>query len=112
MQYINNHLPSDAMILFIFLGTRGYYCDREYLVLGENALGRTIDDSKTPEEIYAGLKALGVTHLLIYHDLLERWVKNKFSEDKRRNLERFFKNYVRLLYYEKGFSVSILKNNS
>jgi hypothetical protein len=28
MQYINDNLPAESLILFIFLGNRGYYCDR------------------------------------------------------------------------------------
>ena len=31
MRYINKNLPADAKILFIYMGNRGYYSDREYL---------------------------------------------------------------------------------
>ena len=110
MQYINEHIAPDALVLFIFVGTRGYYCDREYRVWGENVLHPLIVNSNTPEEILAGLKAKGITHLLIYHDLFEKWVKINFSEEKSRILEQFFRNKVMPLYYKNGFSVFALRN--
>jgi hypothetical protein len=32
MQYINSRLDPDAVVLFLFLGDRGYYCERKYVL--------------------------------------------------------------------------------
>jgi len=109
IQYINKNLPSDANLLFIFLGKRGYYCERKY-VLGESTLWQLLEKSYTPEEVLTGLKNLGITHLFIYHNILEKWAKNNYHGDKEVLLQEFLKKYVKLLYYKNGFSVSILGN--
>ena len=31
MQYVNENLPPDSRLLFLFMGKRGYYCDRDYI---------------------------------------------------------------------------------
>jgi hypothetical protein len=61
--YINGNLPEDALVSLIFLGNRGYYLDREY-VYGEEELLRVGREAETPEDILAGLRASGITHLL------------------------------------------------
>jgi hypothetical protein len=111
IRYINEHLPSNALILHIFTGNRGYYCERDY-VLGGSLIGRVFLQSKNPEEIRLRLEREGITHLLIYHHLFEKWVENNFSSEDADVVRAFFKRYVRLLFYEKGFSVSALGSPS
>ncbi|MBW1855322.1 MAG: hypothetical protein JRJ00_11715, partial [Deltaproteobacteria bacterium] len=109
MQYVNRHLSFDAQILFVFLGKRGYYCDRKY-VPGEGKLGRLVEKSNDPKEVLSELKGIGITNLLINYDIFQKWVKNNLTKEKQEVLKQFFEEYVRLLYYKDGFGVSALRN--
>jgi hypothetical protein len=109
MQYINGSLPANAKVLFLFVGGRGYFSDRDY-ILGEGTLAQFVRRARTPEEISTELRSTGVTHLLIFHPLFERWVKDNFQEEKQKLLKKFFENYVQFVYFRDGFSVSSLRN--
>jgi hypothetical protein len=111
MQYINGNLPADAKVLFLFVGGRGYFCDRDY-ILGEGMLAQFVRRARTPEEMSMELRSTGVSHLLIFHPLFERWVKDNFREEKQNLLKKFFENYVQFLFFRNGFSVSCLRNPS
>ena len=109
MQYINHHLGPDAVVYFIFLGNRGYYCDRDYLFGIElfNSLVKSADNS---HEILEGFQKTGITHLLIYNHLFEKWMKNNFSDEELSLTQTFFRKHLELLYFEKGFGVWALKD--
>lgn len=111
MRFMNNHLPQDAKVMLIFLGSRGYYCDRDY-VYGDEALGSVFQGSNSAEEMHSKLKGMGVTHLLIYDPLFVRWVDDNLKGREERALKPFFVNYVKLVYSQNGFSVFALENVS
>jgi len=107
MRFINSHLPQDAKVMLIFLGSRGYYCDRDY-VYGDEALGSVFQGSNSAEEMRSKLKGMGITHLLIYDPLFGRWVHSNLKESLEKGLKPFFLNYVKLIYSKNGFSVFAL----
>jgi hypothetical protein len=107
MSYINRHLPQNAKVMLIFLGSRGYYCDREY-VYGDEALGSVFQGSDRAEEMLSRLKGMGITHMLIYDPLFGRWVSDNLKEKVERSLKPFFLNYAKLVYSHNGFSVFAL----
>jgi hypothetical protein len=109
LQFINGHLPGNALVLFVFAGKRGYYCDRQYVVSGESRLRRLIRKAKTPEEIMAGLKRSGFTHLFIYNPIFIKWVEDNFKKEKKMMLEDLFLKYIKTLHHENGFSVSVIE---
>jgi len=109
LKYVNGHLPTDALILFVFVGKRGYYCDRQYVVSGESRLRRLIHKAKTTEEILAGFKRQGFTHLFIHNPIFIKWVDANFEKGKKRILEDLFIKHIKTLYHENGFSVSIIE---
>jgi 4-amino-4-deoxy-L-arabinose transferase-like glycosyltransferase len=111
MRFINNHLPQDAKVMLIFLGSRGYYCDREY-IYGDEALGSVFLGSDTAEEMHLNLKGMGITHLLIYDPLFARWITDNLRERMERSLKAFFLNYAKVLYSQNGFSLLALENVS
>jgi hypothetical protein len=111
MQYINGSLPANAKVLFLFVGGRGYFCDRDY-ILGEGTLAQFVRGARTPEEVSSELRSTGVTHLLIFHPLFEKWVKDNFQEEKQKLLKKFFEKYVQFLFFRDGFSVLSLRNPS
>ena len=109
MQYINKNLPEDSRILFVFLGKRGYYCDREYIFDMNNSkstIERLVKKANNVNEIYQGIRKSGVTHLLIYHCIFEKWKNDRFSIEEKELLNGFLYKYVEMVYYDKGFSVS------
>jgi hypothetical protein len=107
MRYINQNVPQNAKVMLIFMGSRGYYCGRDY-IYGDEALWSTFYGSNSAEEIRIKLKGTGVTHLLIYDPLFGRWASSNLKEKEERSLKPFFLNYAKLVYSHHGFSVFAL----
>jgi len=115
LRYINKNLPKDTRILFIFLGNRGYYCNREYIFDMNNnksMLRQFLKMSDSAEDLLLRLKRMEITHLLISHDIFNRWKKNSFTIKEQELLKRFFEKHVRLLYFKWGYGVSRLEYSS
>ena len=111
LRYINENLPMDSKIMFIFIGNRGYYCDREYIfdmLRNRSTLRQLIKTSDNPEKILEGLKEIGVTHLLIHYDIFNRWVEENFNSGDKQLLKKFFKRYIKLMFFKNGYGVSLL----
>jgi 4-amino-4-deoxy-L-arabinose transferase-like glycosyltransferase len=111
MRFINKYLPQDARVMLIFLGSRGYYCDRNY-VYGDEALNSIFLMSENGRDIRSKLKNMGITHLLIYDPLFGRWASDNLKEKAGRSLKAFFLNYAKVIYSQNGFSVFALENVS
>jgi hypothetical protein len=115
MRYINSNLPEDSKILFIFLGNRGYYCNREYIFDMNNnrsTLRQFLLKSDSTEDLLLRLKEMDITHLLISYDIFDRWGKNSFTIKEQKLLKRFFDKHVKLLYFKWGYGVSRLDYSS
>jgi len=114
IRYINKDLGSHDRILFLFMGNRGYYCEREYvfdMVSNRSLLRQLVKESSKPEEILRGLKENGITHMLIRYDIFDHWVKDEdqFTIREQELLGRFFEKHVELLYSKWGYGVSRLE---
>ncbi|MDB9822153.1 glycosyltransferase family 39 protein [Deltaproteobacteria bacterium] len=109
LRYINDNLHTDAKLLFIFLGKRGYYCDREY-VFNMEMLKNLIDESMRPEEIIRVLSDRSITHLLVNYSLFERWMSDNFFGEKQKLTQQFFREHLKLLFYINGFGLLELKS--
>lgn len=112
MRYINENLPHDARILFIYLGNRGYYCDREYIFdmyRNRSTFRQLVKASSDPETIFLGLKGMEITHLLICYDIFDRWVKANFTPKDREVMKAFFGKYVKHLFSKRGYGVSLIR---
>ena len=115
MRYINKNLRPDAKILFICMGNRGYYCDREYvfdMYQNRSMLQQSVRESINTDEALQRLQGGGITHLLICYDVFDRWVKRSFTIQEQELLNRFFKKHVRLLHFERGYGVYRLEYDS
>ena len=108
-RYINKNLAKKAKILFIFLGKRGYYCDRDY-VLGNDTLYQIVKNSDSPEQILSELKNKGITHFLIRYDIFDKWKKDNFSHNKLYLLDIFMAKYSKMLFIKRAFGLSRLEN--
>lgn len=109
MQYINENLPPDAGILFIYMGNRGYYCDRNYLFDMNNNKSMLLElagRSRDPGVILEGLREAGITHLLICHTIFDKWIKDQVTPEERGLLKTFFERHVKLLFIKQGYGVA------
>jgi 4-amino-4-deoxy-L-arabinose transferase-like glycosyltransferase len=104
IHFINTHLLLDAKVMLLFLGDRGYYCDREY-VFGEGFLGTLFRGSMPPEDILVGLQRENVTHLFINDPFFQRWAQDSLSDVEKSNLGEFFGKFTRILFNKSGFYV-------
>jgi hypothetical protein len=109
MQYVNEKLPPTARILFIFMGKRGYYCDRDYVLDMNNnrsILRQIVKRSDNSEQLIDELRKMGITHLLIKDDIFDKWVKTNFTFKDREIMQAFFNKYVKILFFKWGYGVS------
>jgi len=114
LRYINQNLPHDSKILFLHMGKRGYYCDREYVLdmkFNKSMLRELVRDSNGPEEILQGMTSHGITHLLVSYDIFDRWVRTAFSNREQELVRTFFGSYVKLLFFEGGYGISEVKQS-
>jgi hypothetical protein len=111
LKLVNKSLPDNSKILFVYLGRRGYYCDRDY-VTDEALFTRAILTSNSPDMILSSLKKRGITHLLVSLPLFDKWVKYNCSEEKQGMLKTFFSEYTIPLYYEKGIGLNMLQKRN
>jgi 4-amino-4-deoxy-L-arabinose transferase-like glycosyltransferase len=85
MAYLNSHLPETARVLLLFVGSRGYYCDRDYLYSAHfsgDILRPIMDGATSSEDIRRGLKALGVTHVLTREGMLVDYLRENWPPEK------------------------------
>lgn len=105
IRYINEKLPQNAKILFMFLGKRGYYCDKKYR-LDSGLFFEIMKRSDSPEQVLAEIKNKGITHFLIRYDLFDKWKKDNFSDNKLYLLDKFMIKYSKMLFVKWGYGVS------
>jgi hypothetical protein len=115
IRYINENLPPDARILFIFMGDRGYYCDREYIfdmVNNRSMLKSLVAASQSTEGLLLQIQGRGITHLLINYPIFERWTRDAFTAKEQEFLREFLQKYVRLLSFKAGYGLLRLEELS
>lgn len=108
MRYINENLPPDARMLFLFMGNRGYYCDREYLfdmTNNRSLLKSLVAASHSTDDLLLQIQGRGITHLLIHYPIFNRWVRDAFTDEEQEILRKFFQQHVRLLYSKEGYGL-------
>lgn len=107
LKYINENVSEDSNILFVYLGRRGYYCDRDY-VTDERLFTEAILNADNPDSILSSLKKIGITHILVSLPVFDRWVKENCSPDKQGMLKTFFREKTRPAFYKNGIGLNIL----
>lgn len=104
IEYINQNTENRSKIYFIFIGKRGYYCDRDY-IFNINIIKRLINSSKSPEDIAIGLRRQGLSHIFIYYRLFDKWLKDNYTEEKVFMTQQFFRESLSTLFVKNGFGV-------
>jgi hypothetical protein len=108
MKYINDTLPIDSRILFIFLGRRGYYCDREYVfdMNGtKSMLRQLVKKADKPEEVLQALEERGISHMLINDKIFKKWSRINFDIKENIILNTLIEKYTKILYIGKGYKL-------
>ena len=98
MQYANKNLSDNTRIFGIFLGSRGYYSDREIIFFNVKSFQKTIGNAVSAEMLLNDFKKKGITHLIIGFDLFNRWVNINIDERGKKILGNFIKNHLHLLF--------------
>jgi len=111
IRYANQQLPADARILGIFLGNRSYYSQRQ-IIFDFQWLTSAFADTAMRQSAADLLAARGITHLLIRHDLFDRWVANNFTDSEKERLHRFFQEHTRLLFSKSGYGLYVIRRPS
>ena len=96
MRFINENLPQNAKIGFLFIGKRGYYCDREYIPDNAGRFRQIVNSAKTPFDVYSGLKKLEMTHILVQMKFFNQWASSVFDSFHQDMLMKFLKNHLKL----------------
>jgi 4-amino-4-deoxy-L-arabinose transferase-like glycosyltransferase len=112
MLFMNENLPEDARVLFLFIGNRGYYCDREYIYDMQGARStfeELVNRSMNASEVSRELGLRGITHMLVDVGVFERWAGEKFDSEKIGLIQNFLTNHTRLIYIENGYAVLTLR---
>jgi hypothetical protein len=115
VEYINTHLPDDAIIFSMFLGRRGYYLDRAYKnepSFGRTALNHMVDISVSEEKFKKFIKSMGVTHILMRTDLVDKYLQDNFSAEEIRRFMNLAKSCWKSVYEHNGYAVWDIRSGS
>ncbi len=108
VKYINQKLPSTAKIYFLFMGGRVYYCLRDYIHdSGDQAwsLVSMIREARNASGVKTRLEAMGLTHLLVRDEMLQRFLRNNLSNEKRKLWDAFVALHLRRLFQQRRYSI-------
>jgi hypothetical protein len=105
---INHELPLSAKIYLLFIGRRGYYCERNYLHDGGELPGLLVSAIQSVQESFAiaqVLKAQGITHLMVREELLVRFLNNNLDAHQRLLWNRFVAEHLRVRLRDRGYAL-------
>lgn len=107
-EYTNQHLQKEAKILFVYIGKRGYYCDREYIPDNGNNIrllySLSQKDQNAPR-IFSEIKSQGITHMLINNKLFKQQMKIDLNTQEEKLLKEFIYQYMKIEFDKEGFSL-------
>jgi len=112
VNFINSHLPDDAVIYQFFLGRRGYYLDRSYKnepSFGINTLKRLVDSSVSREKFQQCVASMGATHIMMRANLVDNHLYNNFSKEEIIRFMKLFEKYWKRIFEHNGHAVFDIK---
>ena len=107
-QFINRELPRDAKIYLLFIGRRGYYCDRDYFHDGGELpalLRGALQSAREPAQVEEILKRKGITHLMVRTDLFARYLVNNLPPAKITLWNEFAASRLSIKYQDRGYAL-------
>jgi hypothetical protein len=101
IHHVNTFLSTDARILSLFIGKRGYYSDRE-MSFDINLFKTAIRKSASPKEMHSNLIDVGFTHLLIRFDMFNNWCNHNLDQKEKQMVIGFLSFRNSLLIEKNG----------
>jgi len=101
-EYASRNLPHNATILGLFLGKRGYYSQRK-IIFNAPLLKDLVARHAQSQQVSKVLRSMGITHLMLKQDLLERWVTDNFNPTEMKTLQMLINDHLNLLYGYRGY---------
>jgi len=108
INYINNNTSDDAKILCLFLGSRGYYIDRE-IAFSFDLVSNTILQESSSDKILVDLEKSRITHILVRYDLYNKWIQDNYNQIEKEVIRIFFKKNTKLILSKNGHGLYQLK---
>jgi len=108
VEYINTSLSDDAIIFSMFLGRRGYNIDRDYKnepSFGRSALKHMVDSSVSEEKFKKFIRSMGITHILMRTDLVDKYLQDNFSIEEIKRFMHHSKKCWKPVYEHNGYAV-------
>jgi len=97
IRYANQHLPKESRILFLFIGNRGYYSDRD-VFFGYEWLKQELKKKASADSLSDAVKRKGITHLLIRADLFLGWAMEELPPNQGTIIMDLLNNHTYLLF--------------
>jgi len=110
INYANLNTASNAKILCLFLGNRGYYFDRE-IAFSFDLVSKIRLREDSTEKILVDLKSRSITHLLIRYDLFNKRLHDNYSDREKEVIRKFFKKYTSLIFSKNGHGLYRVENH-
>ena len=104
IQYANSKLPSEAKVLCIFLGNRGYYMDFQPVFeqpYSGGVFSRFLASEAPQHSIFDEMHNQGISHILFRTDLTAEWLQRLNNRDRLR-IAPLFSNAERPLWSGNG----------
>jgi hypothetical protein len=108
VEYINHFLPDDAVVFTMFLGRRGYYLNRNYKnesSFGMETIRHLINNADNERKYLEYVRSMGVTHILMRIDLVDKFLKDNFSKYDIKRFLSLETKYWKKVYESNGYAV-------
>jgi hypothetical protein len=107
-KYINSATAPTAKIYLLFVGRRGYYCERDYFHDGGDLPGYllgVIRAAKSPDQIDQALKRKQITHLMVREELLVDFLTHNLTPAQAATWSQFAQSRLTLNFRDRGHAV-------
>lgn len=107
-KYINSATAPTAKIYLLFVGRRGYYCERDYFHDGGDLPGYllgVIRAAKSPDQIDQALKQKQITHLMVREELLVDFLTHNLTPTQAEVWRQFAQSGLILNFRDRGHAV-------
>jgi len=102
IRFANSNLPEKSKILFLFIGNRGYYSDRE-IFFGYDWLKQEIQKVDAGRGLAVSMKDQGITHLFMRSDLFLNWLNQELQPKFAKSIVNFMNEHTKLLFSHGGY---------
>jgi hypothetical protein len=107
-KYINSATAPTAKIYLLFVGRRGYYCERDYFHDGGDLPGYllgVIRAAQSPDQIDQALKRKQITHLMVREQLLVDFLTHNLTPAQAVTWSQFAQSRLTLNFRDRGYAV-------